>query len=1314
MFINARNASAIALCVFVLSAIHVPVRAQGVFPLPETSPDLRFEVAGSVNAVVPLKLSEAGPQLYLIGGDFDRVGGEVRRNVALLDALGNLADIGADTDWVQGTNGPVHAIAVHDGTVIIGGDFSEAGGVPRTRLARFDLQTRSVDSSYTPAPNGPVFALAADGLGNVYVGGAFSSITAGGTTVNRERSAKLDTAGAVVAGWNPGYVSANVVYALHYDTNGSAVPADHRLYVGGSLRAGGGSGQQRAVARLFATTGVRDDGWAAGVRSQGGASVRSITTDGGFVYLGGTLRGVGGSQNRRNIARVSKADGSLDGWNPDADGAVRALRIAADGHVLVGGEFLNIGGASRKHIAKISSGTDAAVPGFIANGDRVAVSLAVDTAGRVLVGGSFSQINGEARNGIARVDVSSGVVDALFIGANAGGPGDVNAFAFDSAGGIIIGGSFDTVRFANSQISVPRANLMRLAPDFSIDEAWRADAVGDVLSVAIHEDRLYVGGRFSQIAGAARARLAQFVLGANALPTLQPWNVAADGEVRKIAADAGGVWVSGDFTLLGAEARNDVGRITAAGAVTAWNPNPNDLVRAIASDGVHVYLGGDFGMAGGGSHAGVARVDAINGVADAGFDFDIDVLGGESVHALTLDGSSLYVGGSFASIGGANVSRLARIDVAPAVPGLDAGFTPWGDSLGEIRTIATDANGHLYVGGLFAGAAGLARANLARIGVLGTVDLGWRPGTDRDVGQLAVLANGHVLAAGAFWTVSGQSRIGLAQLSANISDTVLASVVSITPAGAAAGTASVVGQPYTVAWSLANQTRPGILPPGTVTVSASTGESCVAVAAAFSGSCQLTATSSGARTITVAYASTSVEFLDAMATAVHQVNAAQLAMTVSTAPNSSSLGASVTATITLALQAPGAGTPTGSVQVRVDGSAANGCVITLPALSCDLGFLANAGFGSFAIDAIYTDAELPANFTATPATAQHAVGTATSVSLSAPATATVLSTAQVSVLTSNIPDGAEVIVTGASGCTITINDNAGSCDITFGSIGSIQMNASFAGTAALVPSQHSVSVAVSRIVSSLSMALNPASPAVGAAVTVSITTNLPSGSEVVIGNAPGCASITLPTTSCQTSFAAAGPVTVTAAFTETDQRSAANASVQATVNDPAATEVDLGVQMRVLNSRFFVVAGVEMVEFSIVASNAGPGNVVAATLAATVDADAFDIINWTCAPADRCSATSGNTDPVGVMLTLAGGQSAEVRIMSERKPSALEGALAMASIEAPADRNDPVAANNEATVVYQRCHANIVRGATPEVPELIEHTCVYRDGFEQP
>jgi hypothetical protein len=1305
MFKRAAAALA-ALCFLTFSAFPTPSAAQGQFPLPEAAPDLRFEVAGSVNAIVPFEIE--GTQFYLVGGDFDRVGGAERSNVALLDAAGNLADIDAGTDWVQGTNGPVHAIAVHAGTVIVGGEFSEAGGAPRSRLARFTLATGALDPSYTPAPNGTVYALAADGMGNVYVGGAFSAISVGGASSSRERSAKLDPAGAVVGGWTPGYLSANVVHALHYDTNGSVAVADHRLYVGGSLRAQ--QGQNRAVARLLATSGAPDTAWTAGIRPQGGATVRAITTDAAFVYLGGQLRGVGGSNNRRNLARVTKASGSLDGWDPQADAQVRALRVGADGHLLAGGEFLEIGGATRRYIAKIHSGTAAAVPGFVANADRAAVSLAVDSNGRVLAGGSFSQINSAAHNGIARIDGLSGAADAGFV-ANAGGPGDINAFAIDSLGGIIIGGSFDSVRVAGSPTAIARTNLARLAPDFSVDGNWQADAVGDVLTVAIHGDLLYVGGRFSQIAGAARTRLAQFALGANALPTLQAgWNVAANGEVRKIAADAGGVWVSGDFTLLGATARNEVGRITAGGTVTGWNPSPDDLVNAIASDGSHVYLGGSFSSAGGGNHAGLVRVDAVTGVADGGFDFDVNVADGEAVRALVLDDGTLYVGGSFASIGGAAVNRLARIDVAAST--LAAGFAPWGASGGDIQTMAIDAGGRLLVGGVFDAAGGIARANLARIGVLGTVDLGWRPGTDREVRQVGALADGHVLVAGAFWSVTGEDRVGLATLSANVSDTVVASIDAITPAGGTAGTASVVGQSFTANWSLANQTRPAVLPPGTVTVTTSAGESCTAVAAAAAGSCLMTAASSGARTVTVAYASSSVEMLDATATAAHIVNPATLALSVSTAPNPSSLGAAVTATITLAVQAPGAGSPSGTVQVRVDGSAANGCVITLPALSCQIAHFSTAGFGSYAVGAVYTDSAVPANFTAAPASVQHALGTPTSIELTAPATATVGDTVQVSAVTGNIPDGAEIVVSGASGCTMTINANAGTCSVTFAAIGNIGLTANFAGSGALVGSQGSATVAVGRIATSLAVALDPASPVVGAPVTVSITSNLPDGAVVAVGNAPGCASITLPATSCQATFGSTGPVTVTAAFAQTDQRTAANASVQATVGDPAATETDLAVQIRVLNSRQFVVADVEMVEFLVTASNAGPGDVVAAPLVATVDTGSFDVIDWSCSPAPRCSATSGTSDPVGVLLTLASGQAAQVRIMTERKPTAVAGALAIASIEAPADRSDPVPGNNEASVVYQRCHANIVRGATPPALELVAHVCTYHDSFE--
>ena len=323
--------------------------AQGVFPPPGAAPDLRFEVSGAVNAVLPFEAG--GEQFYVIGGAFDRVNDEVRNNLALLDASGALADAGFDPAWLAGTDAAVLALAAHDGQLIVGGQFLQAGGATRQRLAAFSLADGSLSAGFAPAANDVVRALAVDGFGHVYAGGSFTQIDGAG----RNRAAKLTLAdGGPAAGWTPGYASADVLFALAYDGNGTPADAtDDFLYVGGTLNMTGGGPENRGVGRLRVDTGARDTGWNAGVRAQGGASVRAIAVDADFVYIGGLLQGIQAINNRNRIARLNRSDAVLDGWDPDSDGPVSAMALTADGHLVVAGEFASIGGQANQRIAKL-------------------------------------------------------------------------------------------------------------------------------------------------------------------------------------------------------------------------------------------------------------------------------------------------------------------------------------------------------------------------------------------------------------------------------------------------------------------------------------------------------------------------------------------------------------------------------------------------------------------------------------------------------------------------------------------------------------------------------------------------------------------------------------------------------------------------------------------------------------------------------------------------------------------------------------------------------------------------------------------------
>lgn len=116
----------------------------------------------------------------LIGGEFAAVNGVPRQNLARLNADGSL-----DTEFVKqyafGANGPVYAIAVQtDGSIIVGGNFSNVGNAERTDLARLDA-TGAADPEFGGpgedfGTDGTVRAISIQPDGKIVIGGSFNIV----------------------------------------------------------------------------------------------------------------------------------------------------------------------------------------------------------------------------------------------------------------------------------------------------------------------------------------------------------------------------------------------------------------------------------------------------------------------------------------------------------------------------------------------------------------------------------------------------------------------------------------------------------------------------------------------------------------------------------------------------------------------------------------------------------------------------------------------------------------------------------------------------------------------------------------------------------------------------------------------------------------------------------------------------------------------------------------------------------------------------------------------------------------------------------
>ena len=143
---------------------------------------------------------------------------------------------------------------------------------------------------------------------------------------------------------------------------------------------------------------------------------------------------------------------------------------------------------------------------------------------------------------------------------------------------------------------------------------------------------------------------------------------------------------------------------------------------------------------------------------------------------------------------------------------------------------------------------------------------------------------------------------------------------------------SVVGQPVTVQYGVANGEVGAATPTGNVTVTDGV-SSCTGTVAV--GECSITLTTRGSRSLAASYAGDATHHASpASASAAHEVDPADT-VTLVTAddPDPSGVGEDVTVSFTVAAVPPGSGTPTGDVTVS---SGHDSCTGTVAAGSCTL------------------------------------------------------------------------------------------------------------------------------------------------------------------------------------------------------------------------------------------------------------------------------------------------------------------------------------------------------------------------------------------
>jgi hypothetical protein len=276
----------------------------------------------------------------------------------------------------------INALAASGSELYAGGDFTTAGGVAATNIAKWD---GSAWSALGSGLNGRVSSLAADGS-NLYVGGEFA--IAGGVTANSIAKWDGSAWSALGSGMGRSGVTPQVFALALSGTN---------LYAGGYFDTAGG---------VTVNGTAKWDGSAWSALGPGRYGAMALAVSGTNLYAAVS-------------SYVSKWDGSAwSGLGSGMSGSVRTLAVSGTA-LYAGGEFTSAGGVWANYVAKWDGSAWSALGSGMGGDYPVVYALAADGLGHLFVGGTFSLAGTNVSPYIAQANIMppEGVIRGIGVGS---------------------------------------------------------------------------------------------------------------------------------------------------------------------------------------------------------------------------------------------------------------------------------------------------------------------------------------------------------------------------------------------------------------------------------------------------------------------------------------------------------------------------------------------------------------------------------------------------------------------------------------------------------------------------------------------------------------------------------------------------------------------------------------------------------------------------------------------------------------------------------------------------------------------------------
>jgi hypothetical protein len=592
---------------------------------------------------------------------------------------------------------------------------------------------------------GEIYAVARQADGKYIVGGDFTLLNG----VPCGYLARLNTDGSVDASWTAQAAADGPVRAVCVGSDG--------VYVGGAFTNIGG-GTSPCLAKLSAASGMHLSAWAPPAPDREVALIVVTNSD---VYIAGDFRNLG-STSRRFVARLDASDGTFDSaWNPSPNGQIYGLVPDYDASmVYLGGSFTYIGSPAIAGMAlrRCSADTGAPDQTWTPSLDEAIYSMiAVDPqrgsgVDCLLIGGNFT-FNTGSKRGLAMIKKSDGsfLNESTYASLPSGYPVAFTEPIYDASNGDLAY-VYAVGEFTTGGGTDPRNVAKIWCGSGAAESNFKPNPDAMVYAAAATTNGVVAGGVFTEV---YRYQASPSVTVTDAALSLVKLDYTYDGS-------------SGGFGWHAARDSSFGGKATKQGLVRAMVTDTNGAV----------FIGGEFELVDETPRLNLAKIDA-DGSLDTGWQCDISDHGDGSaaVYALALgdaellNNTNLYVGGTFATVGGFGRNNLARINPISGTP--DVNWYP--DPNGRVRALAI-TNYDLYVGGDFTQISARERERMAKLSALShAASTVFDPGANDSIHALAVSEEGgttYLYAGGDFTAIAQVDRNRIAKLSSSIGDVI--------------------------------------------------------------------------------------------------------------------------------------------------------------------------------------------------------------------------------------------------------------------------------------------------------------------------------------------------------------------------------------------------------------------------------------------------------------------------------------------------------------------------------------------------------------